>query len=52
METTQRRQLHSCDPCRKGKRGCDAPVWDPPNIQGLPDANLVFLIENSQRQRI
>ncbi|KAJ5916651.1 hypothetical protein N7504_000666 [Penicillium tannophilum] len=25
MEPTQRRQLHSCDPCRKGKRGCDAP---------------------------
>ncbi|KAJ5291919.1 hypothetical protein N7478_001170 [Penicillium angulare] len=25
METTRRRQLHSCDPCRKGKRGCDAP---------------------------
>ncbi|KAJ6011022.1 hypothetical protein N7451_002434 [Penicillium sp. IBT 35674x] len=24
MEATQRRQLHSCDPCRKGKRGCDA----------------------------
>ncbi|KAJ5188142.1 hypothetical protein N7491_004467 [Penicillium cf. griseofulvum] len=21
----RRRQLHSCDPCRKGKRGCDAP---------------------------
>lgn len=26
METTRRRQLHSCDPCRRGKRGCDAPV--------------------------
>ncbi|KAJ5267753.1 hypothetical protein N7478_010561 [Penicillium angulare] len=25
METMRRRQLHSCDPCRKGKRGCDAP---------------------------
>jgi hypothetical protein len=26
METARRSQLHSCDPCRKGKRGCDAPV--------------------------
>ncbi|KAJ5754840.1 Regulatory protein alcR [Penicillium manginii] len=25
MEDTRRRQLHSCDPCRKGKRRCDAP---------------------------
>ncbi|CAI7630101.1 unnamed protein product [Penicillium glandicola] len=25
MEDSRRRQLHSCDPCRKGKRGCDAP---------------------------
>ncbi|OQD67172.1 hypothetical protein PENDEC_c043G05806 [Penicillium decumbens] len=25
MEESRRRQLHSCDPCRKGKRGCDAP---------------------------
>ncbi|KOS48292.1 hypothetical protein ACN38_g681 [Penicillium nordicum] len=25
MEGSRRRQLHSCDPCRKGKRGCDAP---------------------------
>ncbi|KAJ5894273.1 hypothetical protein N7495_005964 [Penicillium taxi] len=25
MENSRRRQLHSCDPCRKGKRGCDAP---------------------------
>ncbi|EKV18884.1 Regulatory protein alcR [Penicillium digitatum] len=25
MEDFRRRQLHSCDPCRKGKRGCDAP---------------------------
>lgn len=28
MEDTRRRQLHSCDPCRKGKRRCDAPVRD------------------------
>lgn len=42
MEPTQRRQLHSCDPCRKGKRGCDAPVWDPPKIEGLPDANITL----------
>lgn len=26
MENSRRRQLHSCDPCRKGKRGCDATV--------------------------
>ncbi|CAG8932919.1 unnamed protein product [Penicillium salamii] len=25
MEGSRRSQLHSCDPCRKGKRGCDAP---------------------------
>ncbi|KAJ5368301.1 Regulatory protein alcR [Penicillium cataractarum] len=25
METSRRSQHHSCDPCRKGKRGCDAP---------------------------
>ncbi|KAJ5098361.1 Regulatory protein alcR [Penicillium argentinense] len=25
MDDTRRRQLHSCDPCRKGKRRCDAP---------------------------
>ncbi|KAJ5984912.1 hypothetical protein N7522_012108 [Penicillium canescens] len=25
MEDSRRRQLHSCDQCRKGKRGCDAP---------------------------
>jgi len=33
MEESRRRQLHSCDPCRKGKRGCDAPVGEfcPPN---------------------
>lgn len=24
----RRRQLHSCDQCRKGKRGCDAPVCE------------------------
>ncbi|KAL4997430.1 regulatory protein alcR [Aspergillus recurvatus] len=26
MADTRRRQNHSCDPCRKGKRRCDAPV--------------------------
>lgn len=26
MEEPIRRQLHSCDPCRKGKRRCNAPV--------------------------
>jgi hypothetical protein len=26
MGDSRRRQNHSCDPCRKGKRGCDAPV--------------------------
>ncbi|KAL2815588.1 hypothetical protein BDW59DRAFT_153796 [Aspergillus cavernicola] len=25
MGDSRRRQNHSCDPCRKGKRGCDAP---------------------------
>ncbi|KAL4916745.1 hypothetical protein BDW62DRAFT_211716 [Aspergillus aurantiobrunneus] len=25
MADVRRRQFHSCDPCRKGKRGCDAP---------------------------
>ncbi|KAL5338152.1 hypothetical protein BJX70DRAFT_213800 [Aspergillus crustosus] len=25
MADSRRRQFHSCDPCRKGKRGCDAP---------------------------
>nr|1F4S_P Chain P, ETHANOL REGULON TRANSCRIPTIONAL FACTOR [Aspergillus nidulans]1F5E_P Chain P, ETHANOL REGULON TRANSCRIPTIONAL FACTOR [Aspergillus nidulans]2ALC_A Chain A, PROTEIN (ETHANOL REGULON TRANSCRIPTIONAL ACTIVATOR) [Aspergillus nidulans]3ALC_A Chain A, PROTEIN (ETHANOL REGULON TRANSCRIPTIONAL ACTIVATOR) [Aspergillus nidulans] len=25
MADTRRRQNHSCDPCRKGKRRCDAP---------------------------
>ncbi|KAL4926782.1 Zn(II)2Cys6 transcription factor domain-containing protein [Aspergillus undulatus] len=25
MADSRRRQNHSCDPCRKGKRGCDAP---------------------------
>ncbi|KAL4959752.1 Zn(II)2Cys6 transcription factor domain-containing protein [Aspergillus stella-maris] len=25
MGDTRRKQNHSCDPCRKGKRGCDAP---------------------------
>ncbi|KAL4865209.1 hypothetical protein BDV12DRAFT_188319 [Aspergillus spectabilis] len=25
MGDSRRRQFHSCDPCRKGKRGCDAP---------------------------
>ncbi|KAL4805608.1 hypothetical protein BDV18DRAFT_161258 [Aspergillus unguis] len=25
MAETRRKQNHSCDPCRKGKRGCDAP---------------------------
>ncbi|KAJ5757396.1 uncharacterized protein N7511_006090 [Penicillium nucicola] len=25
MQDSRRRQLHSCDQCRKGKRGCDAP---------------------------
>ncbi|RLL95436.1 hypothetical protein CFD26_100779 [Aspergillus turcosus] len=26
MEPHRRRQHHSCDPCRKGKRACDAPA--------------------------
>ncbi|EAW12651.1 C6 zinc finger domain protein [Aspergillus clavatus NRRL 1] len=26
MDTQRRRQHHSCDPCRKGKRACDAPA--------------------------
>ncbi|KAL4780172.1 hypothetical protein BJX76DRAFT_338758 [Aspergillus varians] len=25
MDDSRRRQFHSCDPCRKGKRRCDAP---------------------------
>lgn len=26
MDDSRRRQFHSCDPCRRGKRRCDAPV--------------------------
>ncbi|KAL3471675.1 hypothetical protein BJX99DRAFT_263076 [Aspergillus californicus] len=29
MADSRRRQNHSCDPCRKGKRGCDAPEIRP-----------------------
>lgn len=50
MEATRRGQLHSCDPCRKGKRGCDAPVCR--IALANHQQNLTFSLEKSKRERV
>ena len=42
MEESRRRQLHSCDPCRKGKRGCDAPVCSHVSGHQRPPLTLIL----------
>lgn len=50
MEATRRRQLHSCDPCRKGKRGCDAPVCH--IALTYHEQALTFSLEKPKRERV